>query len=166
MLLEKLFLSFCLVKKQIPGPVCGRQSSEGLLQVVVFLEPLDELLQLFLSSLNWSEPAANRQKRTRPEIQKASETPLETDSMHQPGVHLVCLKAQVWIEDQTRRQIIVFTQLFGSHSRGGHVAPLCLWISCVKPCGQIGMLACAPCNGSTQHWVNSLRLHLRFLFLL
>lgn len=82
MLLEKLFLSFCLVKKQIPGPVCRRQSSEGFLQVVVFLEPLDELLQLFLSSLNWSEPVANRQERKRTELQTTSETPVESGLLH------------------------------------------------------------------------------------
>ncbi len=57
MLLEKLFLSFCLVEKKISGPVSGCQSSESFLQVIMFLEALNELLQLFLSSLNWSKSA-------------------------------------------------------------------------------------------------------------
>lgn len=69
MLLEKLFLSFRLVQKQISGPVRRRQSPEGFLQVVMFLEALDELLQLFLSSLNWSKPAEQQQKRKHVEIQ-------------------------------------------------------------------------------------------------
>lgn len=68
-LLEKLFLSFRLVEKQISGPVCRRQSPEGFLQVVMFLEALDELLQLFLSSLNWTKPGEQQQKRKRVEIQ-------------------------------------------------------------------------------------------------
>ena len=58
MLLEKLFLGFRLVEKQISGPVSGRQRSESFLQVVVFLEALDELLQLLLPSLDWSKSAA------------------------------------------------------------------------------------------------------------
>lgn len=57
MLLEKLFLSFRLVEKKISGPVSGRQSSESFFQVVMFLEALDDLLQLLLSSLNWSKSA-------------------------------------------------------------------------------------------------------------
>lgn len=57
MLLEKLFLSFRLVEKKISGPVSGCQSSESFLQVVMFLEALDDLLQLLLSSLNWSKSA-------------------------------------------------------------------------------------------------------------
>lgn len=57
MLLEKLFLSFRLVEKQISRPVSRRQSSKSFLQVVMFLETLDELLQFLLSSLNWSKSA-------------------------------------------------------------------------------------------------------------
>lgn len=57
MLLEKLFLSFRLVEKQISGPVSRRQSSKSFFQVVMFLETLDELLQFLLSSLNWSKSA-------------------------------------------------------------------------------------------------------------
>lgn len=58
MLLEEFFLSFRLMKKQISGPVACSQSSEGFLQVVVFLEVLDDFLQLLLSPLNWSKPKA------------------------------------------------------------------------------------------------------------
>lgn len=65
MLLEELFLSFCLVQKQIPGPVSRYQSSESFLQVVVFLETLDELLQLLLSSLDWTKPAVDIKMRHR-----------------------------------------------------------------------------------------------------
>lgn len=56
MLLEEFFLSFRLVEKLISRPVSGRQSSESFLQVVVLLEALDDLFQLFLSSLNRSKP--------------------------------------------------------------------------------------------------------------
>lgn len=69
MLLEKLFLSFRLVEKQISGPVSGRQSSESFLQVVMFLEALDELLQLLLSSLNWSKSAGTHQWSKRKQTQ-------------------------------------------------------------------------------------------------
>lgn len=68
MLLEKLFLGLRLVEKQVPGPVGRRQRSEGFLQVVVLLEALDELLQLFLSSFNWSKPAEAPQKKGDVEI--------------------------------------------------------------------------------------------------
>lgn len=57
MLLEELFLSFRLVEKLISRPVSGCQSSESFLQVVVFLEALDDVLKLFLPSLNWSKSA-------------------------------------------------------------------------------------------------------------
>lgn len=63
MLLEELFLSFRLVEKKISGPVSRRQSSERFLQVVVFLEALDGLLQLLLPSLNWSKSAGMPQKQ-------------------------------------------------------------------------------------------------------
>lgn len=69
MLLEKLFLSFRLVEKQISGPVSGRQSPESFLQVVMFLEALDELLQLLLSSLNWSKSAGTHQWSKRKQTQ-------------------------------------------------------------------------------------------------
>lgn len=115
MLLEELFLSFRLVQKQISGPVRRRQSSEGFLQVVVFLEALDELLQLFLSSFDWSKPAEKRQE-SDVETHSGLKATAQTGCFGEPGVHLVCLKAQVGIQDQTRREIIVLTQLLGSHS--------------------------------------------------
>lgn len=56
MLLEEFLLSLGLVEKQVSGPVSRRQRSERLLQVVVFLEALDDVLQLLLTSLDWSKP--------------------------------------------------------------------------------------------------------------
>ena len=43
------------------GPVSRGECSESLVQVVVLLEPLDNLLQLFLSSLDWSKPVTTSQ---------------------------------------------------------------------------------------------------------
>lgn len=70
MLLEKLFLSFRLVEKKISGPVSGGQSSECFLQVVMFLEALDELLQLLLSSLNWPKSAGTHLMEKTKKTQK------------------------------------------------------------------------------------------------
>lgn len=66
MLLEELLLSFGLVQEQISGPVCGRERSEGFLQVVVFLEALDELLQLLLTSFNGPKPAEKQRLVSKP----------------------------------------------------------------------------------------------------
>lgn len=70
MLLEELFLSFCLVKKQVPGPVSRYQSPESFLQVIVFLEALYELLQLLLPSLDWTKPAGGGVRRGKRQTQK------------------------------------------------------------------------------------------------
>lgn len=86
--------------------------------------------------------------------------------------HLVSLKAQVWIQDEAGGQVIVLTQLLGSHSRGGHIAPLCLQTGCIKPCEkqtQMGVNVHDRWRSFTFiniNTLNSLRLHRRLLFLL
>lgn len=50
-----------------------------------------------------------------------------------PGVHFMCLKAQVGVQDEAGCKIIILTQLLGTHSWGGHVAPLSLQTGSIKP---------------------------------
>lgn len=63
MLLKELFLSLGLVEENISAPVSCHQSLVGFLQVVVFLEALNDFLQLFLSPFDWSKSDRKHSKR-------------------------------------------------------------------------------------------------------
>lgn len=86
----------------------------------------------FLSKATWPTT-------TRPDEDRAPwvvlVTPCESQT-HRPGVHLVCLKAQVRVQDQACAHVIIFTQLLGCHSRGWDMPTLnvhrCISIPCYQ----------------------------------